>query len=199
MWIKWIFDLFDATRFMTRGHCGPWSESLKPAYIASNLLIAIAYLILPLGLLQIWRKRRHESDFHWILLCFAAFISACGITHLCDVAVFWWPCYRLFTLVSAITATLSVGTALTFPWVLPILLALPSPERFERVTRDLERNVRLKDAAIADLNRTVDALRRQVDHLERMRQTGPWVAEQESALRELKSILDSPSVKEGFR
>jgi hypothetical protein len=34
-------------------------------------------------------------------------------------------------------------------------------------------------------------LRRQLNHLEHMRRTGLWVAEQETALRELKTALDS--------
>ena len=64
------------------------------------------------------------------------------------------------------------------------------------VNRELESAITRKEEAINELGGTVAALRRQVNHLERMRQTGLWVAEQESALRELKAVLASSSNQE---
>ena len=56
------------------------------------------------------------SGIGWMLLLFAAFIAACGLTHVCDIVVFWWPGYRLFTLISVSHGHISsVYTALLLP------------------------------------------------------------------------------------
>ena len=67
---------------------------------------------------------------------------------------------------------------------------------FQKINHELEQAVALKEEASNESKATIAALRRQVNHLERMRQTGLWVAEQESALRELKTVLDSSNAKE---
>jgi hypothetical protein len=199
MFLAWISELFDATGFPTRGHCGPWSESLKLIYIASHASIVVAYFLIPMGLFVLWKDRRQDVYNRWILGLFMACITSCAFTHICDIAGFWWPACRFFTVIDAITAVLSVATALVFPWVVHVLLRLPTLERFRQVSQDLQQASVQKDRAINDLNETITALRRQVDHLERMRQTGLWVAEQESALRELRSVLQSSLAKEGSR
>ncbi len=192
-------SLFEANCFLTRDHCGAWSSALMLIYIVSNGLITLAYSLIPLCLLIVWRKRRADIEFGWMLALFAAFITACGLTHLCDVVVFWWPGYRLFTLISAVAALLSVYAALFIPAVTRTLVQLPNPAMFRKVNLELEQALALKAAAIDESKGTIAALHRQVNHLERMRQTGLWVAEQESALRELKTVLDSSSVKEGLK
>ena len=68
---------------------------------------------------------------------------------------------------------------------------------YERVNQELQSAVALKEEAINESRATIAALRRQVNHLERMRQTGLWVAEQESAFRELKTVLASSSRQGG--
>ena len=37
-------------------------------------------------------------------LLFAAFILACGTTHLMEATIFWWPAYRLAGVIKLITA-----------------------------------------------------------------------------------------------
>jgi hypothetical protein len=196
MIVDWFRTLLDADGFLTRGHCGPWSESLKLAYVASNAIIALSYFLIPLALYVLWKKRRQDIREPWILLCFVGFITFCGLTHVADVAVFWWPGYRLFTLISAVTAVLSIATAMVLPWVVSVVLDYPTPEQFRRLNIELRTAVEQKDAAISGLSDTVAALHRQLDYLEHMRRTGLWVAEQESTLRELRKVLESSLVRE---
>jgi two-component system, chemotaxis family, sensor kinase Cph1 len=193
---KLFIKLFDATGFQTRNHCGPWSDALIRAYIASNALITLAYVFIPFCLLIIWSKRHRDVEYAWLLLLFAAFITACGLTHICDIVVFWWPGYRLFTLISSVTAMLSVCTALWLPSVTAAIVRLPTPQMYRTIKEELEQAVALKEEAINESKATIAALRRQVNHLDRMRQTGLWVAEQETALRELKTVLESSTAKE---
>jgi two-component system sensor histidine kinase/response regulator len=199
MGVDWFKDLFDTDGFLTRGHCGPWSEPLKLAYIASNAVIALAYFLIPFVLFVFWEKRRQDIEQPWILLGFMAFITSCGLTHVGDIAAFWWPGYRLFTLISIVTAVLSIATALALPWVVKLLLTLPTPEQFRRLNIELQEAAKQKDAAIVGLSDTVAALHRQVDCLEQMRRTGLWVAEQELTLRQLRNVLESSYEPEATR
>jgi hypothetical protein len=196
MIVEWFMTLLDCTGFQTRGQCGPWSESLVRIDIVSNGLITLAYLIIAAGLYTIWTKRRRDIDYGWLLFLLATFSAACGATHACDIVAFWWPGYRLFTVLSAATAILSLSAVLCFARATRILAEIPNPSLVERITRELKHAIGLKEKAINESRGTIAALKRQVDHLERMRKTGLWVAEQESALRELKTVLDSSTVKE---
>ncbi len=196
MIVDWFNQLFQDTGFLTRNHCGPWSETLVRAYIASNAQIALAYLFIPICLFIVWHKRRHDVDHAWLILLFAAFITACGLTHLCGMVVFWWPAYRLFTLISSVTALLSVVTAVWLPSLTAAIIRLPTPAMYQKINQELKQAVALREEAINESKATIAALQRQVNHLERMRQTGLWVAEQESALRDLKTALDSANAQE---
>jgi hypothetical protein len=199
MIVEWTRALFDATGFLPRGHCGPWTVPLELIYIISNGFIAQAYALVAVCLFLIGRKRSREIEYGWLLPWFSAVFAACALTHVCDIVVFWWPAYRLFTLISGIAAILSISTAMWTPSITKALLAMPSPTVFQQVNKELESALSLNEVAINELRGTITALRRQVDHLERMRQTGLWVAEQESALRELKKVLESPFAKEAHQ
>ncbi len=191
MFLNWVFELFDASGFLTLGNCGSWSASLKQAYIASNALIALAYFLIPISLFVLWKNQRRDISRPGIFLGFAVFIASSGLTHVCDVVVFWWPAYRLYTLIDAFTAVSSIGTALILPSVVHLLLRVPTPDQIRRVHDELRGTCAMKDRAIKKLNETIDALQRQVEHLERMRQTGLWFADQAADLHELKAILQS--------
>jgi hypothetical protein len=196
MFEHWIASLLDASAFLPRGRCGPWTDSLKAVSIFSNGSIALAYFMIAIYLAKIARKRSDELDFGWLLVGFTGIFGSCALTHLCDVAVFWWPAYRLFTTVSAVAAILSFAIALYMPRITGMLSDTQCPAVFLDVNSELQSAITLKDEAINDSRATIAALRRQIDHLERMRQTGLWVAEQESALRELKTVLASSTTLE---
>jgi two-component system, sensor histidine kinase and response regulator len=196
MIVDWFNQLFEATGFLTYNHFGRWSDALVRAYIASNALITLAYLLIPVCLLIVWHKRRHDIEYAWLLLLFVAFITACGLTHLCDIVVFWWPAYRLFTLISSVAALLSVYTAVWLPSLTAAIGRLPTPAMYQKINQELEQAVALTEQVSNESKAAIAALNRQVNHLERMRQTGLWVAEQESALHDLKTVLDSANANE---
>jgi hypothetical protein len=152
--------------------------------------------LIPVCLYVIWKKRRHDIDYGWMLLCFSSFITACALTHLCDVASFWWPGYRFFTLISVVAAVLSIGTALTLPWVVLAVLDAPTSKQFRQVNLSLADAIKAKDDTISVLNEVTASLSRQVRDFEQMRKTGRWVAEQEAILRELKGVMDAPCARE---
>ena len=165
-------------------------------YVASNRVYRTGALAYCGWLMVVWKKRHRDMNCGGVLVAFAALIAICGCMHICNIAVLWWPAYRLLTLSVSSSALLSIANLMWLPWLTRLALNLLTPERFRQLTLELEQVIRLKDSAINDLNGTVSALRGQLNHLERMRTTGLWVAEQETALRELKTALDSSNAPE---
>jgi hypothetical protein len=191
MIVGWIKALIHAPPLPAHDHRGPGLEPLTQVYFASNGFIALAHILIAVCLMVIWKKRHRDMKCGWALVTFAAFLATCGFTHICTIAVFWWPAYEVLTLLSAVCALLSLANVMWLPWLTGLALNLMTPERLRQITLELENAIKLKDRAINDLNGTVSALHGQLNHLERMRTTGLWVAKQETALRQLKTALDS--------
>src|ERR1700733_11958487 len=107
--IEFFHNLF-GTDFMPHAMClrTPGVISL---HVVSDVLIALAYLIIPLGLVQLLRVRK-DIEFRWMFLLFAGFIVSCGVTHILAVVTLWMPFYRFEGVVKAITALISLATAL---------------------------------------------------------------------------------------
>lgn len=66
--------------FMPHGMCYLWNAPLVWLNVISDLLIALAYLAIPIALIYFIRRRR-DVPFGWMFWCFGVFISACGATH----------------------------------------------------------------------------------------------------------------------
>jgi PAS domain S-box-containing protein len=94
-------------------------------HAASDAAIAAAYLAIPIALLALVRLRR-DLAFRRVFLLFGFFILACGITHVFAVWTLWHPVYRLEGVVKALTALLSIPTAILLIRLMPEALALPS-------------------------------------------------------------------------
>jgi hypothetical protein len=120
--------LLDTAVFFTRNHCGVgWTHNMIQVSRLVNFLIFFAYFSIPVSLLIVWYELRRMKEMkvlydvltenRWIILMFVLFISFCGVTHLCDVLVFDWAPYRLYTLIDAMTAVLSIATAILLPKV----------------------------------------------------------------------------------
>jgi PAS domain-containing protein len=80
---------------------------------------------------------REDLPFPSIFGLFAAFIVACGTTHLLGAVTLWEPLYRLDGAVKGATALASVSTAGVLWYLLPKALALPSPAELETANRNL--------------------------------------------------------------
>ncbi len=136
--------------FIPHGHCYLWKPGLVGLHIASDSLIALAYYSIPITLIYFVRKRR-DLPFDWIFLLFGAFIIACGTTHLLEVWTLWHPNYWLSGFIKAITAAISLCTAVLLVPLIPKALALPSPAQLEEANHQLEREIRERTAAETQL------------------------------------------------
>jgi two-component sensor histidine kinase len=147
--------------FVPRFQCVNERDDLLWLHVTSDALIAIAYYSIPLALLYFVRRRR-DVEFNWMYLMFAAFIVACGTTHVISVAAFWHPMYRLDGVVKAATAGVSVLTAILLWPLIPAAIALPSPSQLAKANEELAREVNDRRRAQEDLRRARDELETRV-------------------------------------
>ncbi|MBE8998344.1 PAS domain S-box protein [Nostoc sp. LEGE 12447] len=129
--IELLHNVFSTSKFIPHGHCYLWKPGLVWLHLVSDVLTGLAYYSIPVMLVYFVRKRR-DVPFGWIFLMFGTFIVACGTTHLMDVWTLWYPTYWLSGLLKAITAFVSVLTAIELVPLIPKALALPSPAQLEK-------------------------------------------------------------------
>ena len=124
--------------FMPHGYCYLWNTRLVWLHVVSDSLIALAYFSIPITLVHFIRKRR-DLPFNWMFVCFGVFILACGATHAMEVWTLWHASYWLSGAVKAVTAFVSVPTAILLVRLVPQALALPSPEELRREIAERKR------------------------------------------------------------
>ena len=140
------------------GFCLAWDPGLVALQAASDILIAAAYYSIPAALLMFLR-RRTDLAFRPIFGLFAAFILACGTTHVLGVVTLFAPLYWLDGIVKAITAALSIATAIVLWPLLPKALALPSPAALTALNDRLAQQVFERDQSTALLQESKQRLR----------------------------------------
>lgn len=149
--------LLNTQSFMPHGMCYQWDPSVLWLHVASDSIIGMAYLSIPITLLY-FRLKRPEIRFSWAIVLFVGFILLCGITHFISIYTAWHPIYRLEGLVKALTAFISLMTAMAIIPLVPRLLALPTQQQLEGEIAERKR-VELKlQQAVEDLEVSNDAL-----------------------------------------
>jgi PAS domain S-box-containing protein len=153
--LDFLRQLFGSGDFQPHGYCYLWNTRLVWLHTVSDLLIALAYLTIPVTLLWFIRKRR-DLPFSWIFVCFGVFIVACGATHVLEVWNLWHANYWLAGVIKAITAAASIVTAFLLIRLVPQALDLPSPQQWlfanaalqkeVQDRRELELNLRISES-----------------------------------------------------
>jgi PAS domain S-box-containing protein len=138
--LEFLQRFFTESPFIPHGHCYLWKPGLMWLHISSDALIAVAYYSIPLILVYFVRKRK-DLPFYWLFLLFSAFILSCGTTHIMEVWTLWHPTYWLAGFIKAITAIVSLYTAIALVPIIPLALALPSPPQLEAANRKLEAEI----------------------------------------------------------
>ncbi|MBX9758120.1 MAG: hypothetical protein K2Y29_05030 [Beijerinckiaceae bacterium] len=122
----------------------------------SDLGIAFAYLAIPVGLLIVWRKRLDDLPYPWMLALFAAFIIACGLTHLVDAIQMPWTTFEHTTAeagVKAVCAILSISTAAALIAIMPEALRLISPRvRAAELAEQVQMRTRQNMELVREIN-----------------------------------------------
>ena len=153
--MDFLRQLFGSGDFQPHGFCYLWNARLVWLHATSDLLIALAYLTIPVTLVWFIRKRR-DLPFSWIFVCFGVFIVACGATHVMEIWNLWHANYWLAGVIKAVTAAASIVTALLLIRLVPQALDLPSPQQWlfanaalqkeVQDRRELELNLRISES-----------------------------------------------------
>jgi PAS domain S-box-containing protein len=193
--------------FMPHGYCYTWDASIVWLHVLSDGLIALSYFCIPLALVYLARRRR-DLPFNWIFWMFGLFIVGCGTTHGMEIWTVWHASYLLAGVVKAITAVVSVATAVMLLPLLPKVIALPSGEQLctvndelrvqvverERVEHELRETMTLRERTLSELEDRKVALA-ELEVTQGLLQEG--VAIREQALKELadhKFALDQHAI-----
>src|SRR5919106_1069592 len=131
-----VTNAFPTMGFLPHGQCFLWLRELLLLHVVSDSLTALAYYSIPIALVYFVHKRT-DLEFGWMFLMFAAFILACGTTHILGVWTVWNPDYWLFGSEKAITAAVSLSTAVLVWILMPTALAIPSPRQLHQTNERL--------------------------------------------------------------
>ncbi|AFY43806.1 PAS domain S-box protein [Nostoc sp. PCC 7107] len=156
--------LLTTQQFIPHGHCYLWQSNLLGLHIVSDSLIALAYYSIPLTLLYFVRQRQ-DLPFNWIFLLFGTFIITCGTTHLMEIWTLWYPTYWVSGGIKAIAAVVSLYTAWELIYLMPQVLALPSPAQLEAANQELKREISERQQVELVLQEQEAMLRRIGDNL----------------------------------
>jgi PAS domain S-box-containing protein len=159
---EFLQNLFITQSFIPHGHCYLWKPELVWLHLVSDSLITIAYYSIPITLVYFVRKRI-DLPFDWIFLLFGTFIVACGTTHLMAVWTLWHPTYWLSGAIKAITALVSLYTAVLLMPLIPQALALPSPAQLEAANLQLQQQISDRQRVEAALQESEDRFRSAFD------------------------------------
>jgi len=146
------------------GFCLLWDPALIWTHVIADALIGVAYFSIPIVIARFLTYRR-DVAFGWVVWMFAAFIMACGTTHFLSIWTLWNPDYGVEGLVKAVTAVVSVITAVALWLLLPRAVALPSPAQLQAANTDLSLRVAERDDALDALRRATDERQRAEDML----------------------------------
>ena len=136
-----VGDALSMANFMPPGTRESWQPDVLILHIASDGLIALAYLSISITLVYFARKRT-DLPFNWVFPWFALFIVACGATHLMEIWTIWHPSYRPFSGgVKATTALASLVTSILLIKLVPYALRVPGSSALQESNRALEREV----------------------------------------------------------
>ncbi len=153
--------VFSSDAFLPHGSCLLWTPALLALWVLSDALIALAYYSIPVALVYFVRKRQ-DLAFHWMFLLFGAFIFWCGTTHVLEVWTLWQPLYWLEGGVKAVTAAISLTTAVLLWSLLPRALALPSSAQLEKSNQELSREITRRQQVEAELRKIQEELEQRV-------------------------------------
>ena len=161
--MQFLDQIFNSSTLSPHGFCLLWRPILLWTTVVSDGLIGIAYYSIPLALAY-FVTRRSKIDFGWIFWLFATFILACGTTHFLSIWTMWHPDYGIEALVKAITALVSIFTAILLWPLIPKLLALPTPGELRDVNIALSRQIEERERVLTVLQQSEERFRDLYNH-----------------------------------
>ncbi|MBC7554876.1 MAG: PAS domain-containing protein [Taibaiella sp.] len=150
--LEFLRHLFDTSGFPPRWHCGHWSEFHGWLYIISDLSVWLAYFAIPIVILK-YVSRKIKARYTKLYFLFAAFILACGSTHLLDAIMFWYPFYRVSALVKLATGIVSWVTVFSLIRLLPKAFADKTADQLEaeiEYRKEIEQELKIRNQQLTE-------------------------------------------------
>ncbi|MDY7008595.1 MAG: hypothetical protein SWX82_32925 [Cyanobacteriota bacterium] len=135
--MEFLSNIWSTGNYIPHGHCYLWQSGLVWLHLLSDLFIVLAYFSIPISLIYFIQKQQ-DVPYPEIFVLFSAFIIACGMTHLMAIWTLWHPTYWLSGLIKAITAIVSVLTALKLAPLIPKLLELSLLAQLKAINNQLK-------------------------------------------------------------
>jgi two-component sensor histidine kinase len=174
--------LLNPSGLTAHGFCLSWAPGLIAVHAGSDAVIGLAYYSIPLAIAVVVRERK-DLEFRWVAYLFAAFILACGTTHLMSIVTLWTPAYGIEGLIKVVTAALSIATAALLWPLIPKVLALPSQDQLRSLNAELSSRIHEQEHTAALLRESEAQVRAANSDLEKR------VAERTAALEEINAEL----------
>lgn len=107
--------------FVARHVCGTgWTPPLVWMANLADMTIFLCYVAIPLLAFVMYRRivmrQRPVRAVRLGLVVGCSFVLTCGLTHVTEAAVFWWPAYHLDLTVRLLCATCSISTVSWMIW-----------------------------------------------------------------------------------
>jgi PAS domain S-box-containing protein len=145
-----LHQMVDSAAYMAHGYCLLWKPWLVGLHAASDFLIFVAYFAIPVAI-WIFVVKRPNVEMKGLARLFAAFILWCGFTHIINLVTLWWPIYEFQGVVKAITAAISLTTAVVIFPLIPKALSIPSPLELQLANADLAKEIIAHKRTLAEL------------------------------------------------
>ena len=104
-------DFFDLNGLTPHGFCLSWRPELFWSMAVSDGVIAASYISISVAI-AVYIVKRRDIYLRWVAMAFALFILLCAASHLSDLWTLWSPDYGIQAMVKAITALVSLLTAI---------------------------------------------------------------------------------------
>lgn len=144
--------MFDTSDFPPRWRCGTWSRPLGLLHIISDIAIFASYVAIP-AMLVFFVRKRVDAPFSKIFWLFGAFIIFCGVTHLMEAIIFYWPAYRIAGVLKFCTAVVSLLTSVALIRVIPRALQFKSPTELQQFVNQQTLELRQANEDLGSANR----------------------------------------------
>lgn len=170
-------------QFEASGHA--WLAWL---HIISNIIIAIMYIVIARGLIIIYEAKKHDPSYKAIFY-FSLSKFCGGLIFLINTIMFWFPYYKLYTLIKILTAFFS---CITIYYLIPVVsrfVTYKTPEEYQAViVEEQKANNKLKEV-LKEVQKINHELANRVQYLENIAYTQGWVSRTELKLTELRKIV----------
>ena len=152
-----VEQFFSDRFYAPHGFCFQWLPEIVWLHVVADVLVALSYFSIPVALWY-FARQRPDMPFNKVLILFATFITLCGLTHVFDIVVLWWPYYGIEGLLMLATGIVSSVTAILVWKLMPKALTIPSPAQLQAMNNALHLSYAEVEAKVKERTIELEAL-----------------------------------------